>query len=257
MKTPFLSSVAFIALLTPASAQNCGALCDPATYLDRNTDAVQLAIDAGESLTPTDGAPLATAIGIGTLAQVQALLEAGADINSVDARGTPMLIVAANYEPRIPGALQLLLREGAAVDARDAHGRTALHYVVTGSGAPHVIFALTAEGADVNARSNDGNTPLHEITRMAEIFAGEMWWGVYTAILVQAGADINAQNNAGQTPLHIAAGTKDAKLVAQLLDAGADGSVLDSEGRTPFAIAATYFHFSKHPVVWAQLEAAQ
>jgi ankyrin repeat protein len=56
-------------------------------------------------------------------------------------------------------AAEALVDAGAAIDARDARGRTALHYAAA-TGYTDVAKMLAAHGADLNAADEDGVTPL-------------------------------------------------------------------------------------------------
>ena len=97
------------------------------------------------------------------------------------------------YDPAI---VDVLVKYGADVNARDNDGNTALHRTV-GSYVDFdkrpVIYRLLAHGADINSRDNNGQTPLHK-ARQREV----------AGILITHGADVNAQDNDRSTPLDIA-----------------------------------------------------
>jgi ankyrin repeat protein len=59
--------------------------------------------------------------------------------------------------------MEVLLDQGAQVNARNAHGWTPLHVAAAG-GDPAVIALLLQHGADVHARSHIGTTPLDNAT---------------------------------------------------------------------------------------------
>jgi hypothetical protein len=87
------------------------------------------------------------------------------------------------------------LRYGADVNARDAAGRTALHYACAmSSPAGNEVFikSLCGSGADVDAFSDLGETPLHVICAMDDAAIG-------TKILLDHGADPNRFNQNGWT----------------------------------------------------------
>jgi ankyrin repeat protein len=90
---------------------------------------------------------------------VEILLHAGA----VDPRArlgrakkTPLHIAA---EAGCPAAVELLLKYGADVNARDARGSTPLH-AAAAAGKPESVRALLEGGADPRARDGRGRTPL-------------------------------------------------------------------------------------------------
>ena len=69
---------------------------------------------------------------------------------------TPLMTAAENNNAPVA---RLLLDSGAAVDAADAEGRTALHWAAVG-GAEAVAGCLLAAGADRGRFDSDGNNPL-------------------------------------------------------------------------------------------------
>ena len=89
-----------------------------------------------------------------------------------------------------------LLRNGAEVNARDYHGRTALHHAVIGQ-SKRVVVELLENGADITAKDNDGRTAVH---LAAAIRALEI-----LKVLLEEGADVNVRDNDGKTPLQLAA----------------------------------------------------
>ena len=56
--------------------------------------------------------------------------------------------------------VELLITEGADVNAKEDGGGTPLHHAVLFVGDKELAELLTAKGADVNAKDNDGDTPL-------------------------------------------------------------------------------------------------
>jgi ankyrin repeat protein len=163
-----------------------------------------------------DVTPLHAVCMYGTAWAFPLLLEAGADLNAVDAEGnTPLLLSA-----------------GADVHAAGEPGRTALHVACMEDGAWAFPLLLEA-GADVNAVDAEGSTPLH-----TSCFGGFDW---PIPLLLEAGADVNALNMSRRTPLEYACACADSRTLLQvmtpLLAAGArvkseekdniDGSALE------------------------------
>ncbi|HEY9300084.1 MAG TPA: ankyrin repeat domain-containing protein, partial [Phormidium sp.] len=92
---------------------------------------------------------------------------------------------------------ELLIANGADVNATYKNGQTVLHFTVNEyirlinkTKIILLIDFLIAKGADVNARDNEGNTPLH--------FANSK---ETAELLIANGADVNAKNNLGYYPL--------------------------------------------------------
>ena len=178
---------------------------------------------------------------------------APAEVNAALARGyqlgsTPLHFAAQGGGP---GIIQLLLDNGANVDARNAEGRTpllqanslesfrtlqaaganmlaqaydgwtALH-VAAAVGDAATIEALIAQGLNPNAGTDGGWRPLH-VAGSPEAFDA----------LRKAGADIHARTNDGRTVLHSTSLRLDAPTVQALISAGLDPNAESSNGVTP------------------------
>ena len=148
-----------------------------------------------------------------TMAVVQALLAAGADIEAKADDGWTPLHMAARYNKN-PEVIQALLAAGADPNAR-AGRRTPLHWAADWNGNPEVIQALLDAGADPNATSAFGFTPLHEAARVIKNPKA-------VQALLDGGADPNARTDDGLTPLDFAMYFNSQEVVQALLDAGAD-----------------------------------
>lgn len=139
---------------------------------------------------------------------VAALLARGMDPNTVDPNGEPMLVVAARagWQPTI----DVLLRSGAKVDAKNGFGDTAI-MVAALNGHLVVVKKLFARGADINPR---GWTPLS--------YAATNGQTEVVRYLLEIGANINAPSANGTTPLMMAVRGGHAETVELLLSKGAD-----------------------------------
>ena len=171
---------------------------------------------------------------------VKDLLARGADPNTLDAQGDPVLVVAARAGNL--NTLQVLLAAKADVNARNRFGDTAimvaalsgnlpvvcalrgaganlenagwtpLIYAATG-GHDAIVAYLLAEGAGINAASPNGTTALMMAVREAR--------GSTVELLIAKGADVNRRNQDGASALDWAMRGNEKKMAEQLRRAGA------------------------------------
>jgi len=129
--------------------------------------------------------------------------------------------------------IKTLVDAGGNINAKDASGKTPLHWVVR-YGNDACVRVLVDAGAHINTTDNNGETPLHWAA----------WCGkdVCVRILVDAGADINTADNNGETPLHTALWYGNDACVRVLVDAGADINAKDVSGMTPLQLAVKKGH---------------
>jgi len=136
----------------------------------------------------------------------------------------------------------LLLHNGADLDARGLIGRTPLQ-VAAGSGNFEVVRILVEyDLADINARDEYGLTPLHWASG-----GGNFKDGSVVRLLLEHGADINAQDEDDETPLYFASDKRALKgrveAVRLLLEHGADVEVAsNNSGETALQAAARISH---------------
>ena len=169
------------------------------------------------------------------VAQVEDVLDRGADPNALDQKyGLTLLHWAAAFSNK-PKVIELLLNHGAKPEARakNSNGRTGkggtpLHWAAAFSNTPEVIKLLLNGGVDVNeCAAERGFTPLHVAARFSET-------PKVVEQLLDCGAALEACADGGWTPLHEAARHNETPAVIKLLlKHGADGTAKDNSGRTP------------------------
>ncbi len=176
----------------------------------------------------------------GDIEQIKKLIEATVDINARDDHGRTALHYAAMIGHK--DVVTLLVGIGADVDLTNEYDITPLTEAIDGAypmeaGTDHdqIIKLLVANGADVNAKSDSGTTALH--------------WAVntgqrdFTEQIIAKGAEIDAKDDSGRTALHTACWDGNMNIVELLIAKGADVNVTqDKTGNTPLHNAAFAGH---------------
>jgi len=205
----------------------------------------------------------------GYLTAVTALLSLGADPNSKDRRGRPVIVVAAaRGHSQI---LRTLLDAGASRDAADSSGFGPI-LMAAREGHANALTVLLQAGANPNQKLLAGNLGLD--SSYATVGATVLLWdavhlrygvfvygprrsadaGDFTPLLLAAcnghseaadvlasnGADVNGPNSAGLTPLMVASICARPATITVLITRGADVNAEYGVRRfTPIALAAT------------------
>ncbi|MCO5977981.1 ankyrin repeat domain-containing protein [Ideonella oryzae] len=150
--------------------------------------------------------------------EIQKMLQAGFDVNTVDPKGQSGLYVALR-EGSATVVPVLLAWPGTALDAQNAMGETPLMMAAL-KGRMDVMASLIARGARIN---KDGWTPLHYAATGPNPDAVEL--------LLAHGAVLDAVAPNGNTPLMMAAGYGAIDSARLLLRRGADARPRNKGGR--------------------------
>lgn len=117
-------------------------------------------------------APIHLAAEQGKLAVVQYLIENGAKASIADANGwTPLHFCAQGGTPQHAAIASLVIDADAdvAVDARTSSSLTPLHIAAQHAESVDLVQMLVRHGANINARDDKGNAPIHWAARKGRV----------------------------------------------------------------------------------------
>ncbi|KAF3927190.1 Ankyrin-3 [Dactylellina cionopaga] len=205
---------------------------------DENKEIIALLLETGINLDEKayDGmTALQMAARNGKLMVARLLVEARADINAQDDKGSTAMHHAILSENGTEAVLRLLLEKGADLGVKDDFGRTALHTAAY-LGREAAAWLLLDNNADPTAETLGGNTALHLAAFYGHTTIAQM--------LLDGGADIHARAADGKTVLHsaVARGLANEAVVKLLLGKGVEVDLGDNLGRTPLSCAAEGGH---------------
>ena len=130
------------------------------------------------------------------------------------------------------GAIQILCKRGADVEAMCDQGLTPLQYAIFCEHPTVLIKALLTYKANVEALSKDMRSLLHDA---AEVDGEEI-----LLFFLDQGLDVHAEAAHGFTPLHVAAARDRVENVRILLEYGAHVDALAHDGDTALHVAAVW-----------------
>ena len=212
----------------------------------REVAACLLAAGADPTLAANSGvSPLAAAVAARRESLVALLLEHRVAVDQRLPNETTALMVAAAMG--YPDIAEQLLDAGAEVNAVDAAGRTALHAAAQfgfehndSLRARRAFDGLLKRGADVNRADNEGKTPLLLLLG-AQLPPGSdgdaTHIGALVPLLLDAGARIEHADQRGVTALHACAMHALLPPARVLLSRGADRQAIDAFGRSAADVA--------------------
>ena len=172
---------------------------------------------------------LSSAIERGDVQAIKSLASKGHDVNATSGSGRNMLTLCFRYglqkispfsdtrqislmtreevESKILEMLDVLIDNGADINAQDLRGETPLNHAAS-LGHIRIVEMLIARGADVNLAGRFGDRPLHNAVHSGNPHMVRMF--------IEKGADINLTGRNGWTPLQLAIKT-DRQDIADLL----------------------------------------
>ncbi|MES0884285.1 ankyrin repeat domain-containing protein [Roseibium sp. SCP14] len=172
-------------------------------------------------------ADLLAAAKSGNLAEVQAALTAGVDIETRDSQGQTALLIATRNDQT--AVARLLIENGADVNADDDNGNTPFLYAGV-EGRADVIKMMLQNGADLKDANHLGGTALTPAAHYAHVET--------VGILLETDIDVDHINDLGWTALLEAiilgdGGERHTEVVHLLLSAKADPNLADGSGVSP------------------------
>ncbi|WP_264336588.1 ankyrin repeat domain-containing protein [Wolbachia endosymbiont (group B) of Chorthippus brunneus] len=125
--------------------------------------------------------------------------------------------------------VQILVSQGASLEAKDRNGRTSLYWASC-NGYLGVVQCLIDRGANLETRDNNGNTPLH-----CAAWSGQ--FDIVKSLVDSRKVGVNIKNDDGWTPLHWASRAGYLDVVEYLVNNRASVDARDKDGTTPLGIA--------------------
>lgn len=161
--------------------------------------------------------------------KVTALLAAGADHSKTDLEGR--LALHAAIQSGSVRCVEILLRRGSSVHARDNYGNAALQIATFSDDSEPMLEVLYLAGASVNTKEQHGTSVLASAACLNHPKSAK--W------LIEKGADIESLDDSGYSPLIEAIRYCNAEVAGALLRHGARVDVKTKKGRTVLHVLAS------------------
>ena len=180
------------------------------------------------SQTPVQLADFARAVKFDDASEVKSWLKKGVNPNSVDANGSPMLVLA--IREKSSKVIDVLLSDkNIDVDLSDKNGETPLMMASIDGNLPLVKTLVIGHKAQLD---HIGWTPLHYACARGQLEVAQF--------LIANGAIVDSMSLGNTTPLMMAVQSGNEQVVKLLLDKGADLQLRNSQGLTTIDIADIY-----------------
>ena len=180
------------------------------------------------SQTPVQVADFAKAAKFDDASEVKALLKKGVNPNTLDANGSPMLVLA--VREKSPNVIDVLLsNKNIDVDLSDKNGETPLMMASIDGNLPLVKTLVIGHKAQLD---HIGWTPLHYACAKGQLEVSQF--------LIANGAIVDSMSLGNTTPLMMAVQSGNEQVVKLLLDKGADLQLRNQQGFTAIDIADIY-----------------
>jgi len=181
-----------------------------------------------QAQTPVQIADFAKAAKFDDASEVKSLLKKGVNPNTVDANGSPMLVLATR-EKSLKVIDVLLGDKNIDVDLSDKNGETPLMMASIDGNLPLVKTLVINHKAQLD---HIGWTPLHYACAKGQLEVAQF--------LIANGAIVDSMSLGNTTPLMMAVQSGNEKLVKLLLDKDADLQLRNSQRLTAIDIADIY-----------------
>ena len=209
-----------------------------------SVECVRLILEQGTSPNTRDDTNRTALAYAGNAGVAEILINAGADINTIDSYGKDAFQVI--LEDRLRGSERfeiekVLLNAGVNIDYVDKSGDSRLYYAAFSSSVDAVEFLLKY-GATPHAQLAQNKSPLHAVCWDANYKETNYEPTVQIInLLLNAGIDVNIKDSMGDTPLHEAVFGDGANITAvkTLIKRGAKVDSVSNDGMTPLMLAAS------------------